>query len=239
MRKIGLFSLLLAIAAPPAMAAPRDYAAAVAYKGRPAEAVALDAGRKPAEILDFMQLKPGMRVLDIMTGTGYYAEIMARVVGAKGSITAYEPAGFMEGDKEKAVLAALVKREPNVRLTTNLATALASGKYDFAMLHLNYHDFYWQSAKYKWPRTDPIAMLDKLYNAMKPGGIVSVIDHVGTPGDTRDPAVVQSGFEMAGFVLEKESDLLRMPTDDLSKSVFDPAVRGKTDRMVLRYRKPA
>lgn len=83
---------------------------------------------------------------------------------------------------------------------------------------------------------------------MKPGGIVGVVDHVAPPGgDTReivgkvhriDPAVIRADFERAGFVFEAESNLLRNPADDHSKSVFDPAVRGKTDRAVLRFRKP-
>lgn len=82
---------------------------------------------------------------------------------------------------------------------------------------------------------------------MKPGGIVGIIDHVGLPGDTRDivnklhridPAVVRADFEKAGFVLEGSSDLLRNADDDHSKLVFDPTLRGKSDRFVFKFRKP-
>jgi predicted methyltransferase len=82
---------------------------------------------------------------------------------------------------------------------------------------------------------------------MKPDGIVGIIDHAGLPGNTReivnklhriDPAVVKADFEKAGFVLEATSDLLRNPDDDHSKLVFDPSIRGKTDRFVLKFRKP-
>jgi predicted methyltransferase len=76
---------------------------------------------------------------------------------------------------------------------------------------------------------------------------VAVIDHVGEAGDTRevvekthriDPATVRSDFLQAGFVLDGESDLLANPDDDHEVNVFDPAVRGKTDRFVMRFRKP-
>jgi predicted methyltransferase len=248
MRSIFILSLLLATAAPmQAFAAPADYAAAVAFKGRPAEAFALDAGRKPAEILNFMQLKPGMKAIDVVTGSGYYAEIMAQVVGAKGSVVAFEPKAFYD-DKAKAALDAVAMRETNFKLATDFAGAMTPNSYNFAMIHLNYHDFYWTSEKNHVPRLDPNVILGALFKAMKPGGIVSVVDHIGPAGDTRalvdklhriDPEVVKADFKRAGFVLEAESDLLRMPSDDHTKIVFDPAVRGKTDRFAFRFRKPA
>ncbi|MBA3895766.1 MAG: class I SAM-dependent methyltransferase [Sphingomonadaceae bacterium] len=246
MRVLALAILLAATAATPLAAAPKDYAAAVAFNGRPAEATALDAGRHPAEILDFMRLKPGMKAIDVLTGSGYYAEIMARVVGPAGSVVAFEPAAFYQG-KGKAAIDAMTAREPNVRLTTDLMGALASNSYDFAMIHLNYHDFYWESAQYHVPRTDPNLVLAGLFRAMKPGGIVAIVDHVGPAGDTRaiveklhriDPETVKADFARAGFVLDGSSDLLHMPSDDHTKNVFDPAIRGKTDRFAFRFRKP-
>jgi predicted methyltransferase len=42
----------------------------------------------------------------------------------------------------------------------------------------------------------------------------------------------------AGFDLEAESDVLRSPADDLTRDVFDEAVRGRTDRFVMRFRRP-
>ena len=53
-----------------------------------------------------------------------------------------------------------------------------------------------------------------------------------------DPATIKADFRRAGFVLEAESDLLRNPADDHTKLVFDPTIRGKTDRVVYRFRKP-
>jgi predicted methyltransferase len=53
-----------------------------------------------------------------------------------------------------------------------------------------------------------------------------------------DPATVRADFERAGFELEAQSDLLANPADDHSKNVFDPAIRGKTDRFLYKFRKP-
>lgn len=257
-----LMLLLLTTAATPATAKPAmvkpvtrmadttmaaSYTTAVTAPGRPASQVALDAGRKPVEILSFMGLMPGMKVLDVLTGAGYYAEIMGRVVGPNGSVTAFAPGGY-NADKTNAAFADIKTRESNVTLTNDLRTAFAPATYDFAMIHLNYHDFYWESAQYHVPRTDPNAVLGGLFRAMKPGGIVAIVDHVGPAGDTRaiveklhriDPATVKADFARAGFVLDGESNLLHSTTDDHTKLVFDPAVRGMTDRMVLRFRKPA
>ncbi len=247
MRAVALALLFTATVAPVALAKPTPIAAAVAAKDRAADTVALDAGRKPGEILSFMQLKPGMTALDLLAGNGYYAEIMAPAVGPKGSVIAFSPATYMEG-KSKAALEALTTRHKNLTYTGDLAAVMAKpASLDFVMLHLNYHDFYFESVEYKVPRTDPNVVIAGLFYATKPGGIVAVIDHVGPAGDTRaivdkvhriDPETVKADFARGGFVLEAESPLLRMASDDLSKSVFDPAVRGKTDRFALRFRKP-
>jgi predicted methyltransferase len=241
-------ALFLAVPAG-AGAPPIDMTAAVAGPGRPAEAVALDAGRKPAEVLSFLGLHPGMAAADIMTGSGYWAEIMANAVGAKGRVTAFEPEQFYTTPDEQKVWSAMLARRPDIRFVRYPFDAFASPprSFDFAMISLNYHDLYWESAQYKIPRTDPAAFLRTLYAAMKPGGIVGVIDHVGPAGDTRaiveklhriDPATVKADFMAAGFVLEAESPLLANPADDHSKLVFDPSIRGKTDRFVYRFRKP-
>ena len=254
MRKTGWLTIMLAMAMPAAArapaAAPADRAAAVAAPGRPKDRVDLDEVRKPAEVLRFMGLKRGDRVLDYFTGTGYYAEIMARAVGPKGLVLGWNSAGF-QSDKVKAALGEIKRRNPNFGYFASPATAIAFPKdgFDFAMLHLVYHDTYWESAEYKVPRIDPNTVVQALWYTVKPGGTVAVIDHVATPGgDTRevvekfhriDPATVRADFERAGFVLEAQSDLLRVPADDHSKNVFDPSIRGRTDRFMYRFRKPA
>jgi predicted methyltransferase len=258
MRKFALAAALAALAvsthaaaakpAHRAIASTPDFAAAVAAPGRPEAMVKLDAVRHPAEVLAFEGLRRGDMVLDLFAGAGYYTEIMARAVGPMGGVLAWDPANFVN-DKSRAAFAELKGRAPNTGIFATPANALSlpPNAFDFVMIHLNYHDFYWESAKYGFPRSDPQAVLAAVYQAVKPGGIVAVIDHVGPAGDTRalvdkyhriDPAVIRADFDRAGFKLEAESDMLRNPADTHDKSVFDPSIRGNTDRVVYRFRKP-
>ena len=244
-----LTAALLAVSPAGAQAQRADVAAAVASSGRPADAVKLDASRRPAEVLTFMGLKRGAMALDLFAGSGYYTEIIAKAVGPKGGVLAWDPAGFVNGDAKKN-WAGLKTRAPNSGwfYTPASGLSLPSATFDFAMLHLNYHDTYWESAKYNFPRMDPAAFLRTVFQAMKPGGTVAVIDHVANAGgDPREvaeklhrigPAVVRRDFEAAGFVLDGQSNLLANPADDHSKEVFDPSIRGKTDRLAYRFKKP-
>lgn len=246
---LGAAASTMAVARTAPKAVPVDYAAAVAASDRPADAIKLDESRKPAEVLKFMGLKRGDRALDLFTGSGYYAEIMARAVGPTGSVTAWEPSNFVS-DKSKGEWTALHGRVPNTAILISSATSvsLPADAFDFAMIHLNYHDTYWESAKYGFPRMDPEAFLRSVYQSIKPGGVIAVVDHAASAGgDTRavvdklhriDPATAKADFERAGFVFEAQSDMLRNPADDHSKLVFDPSIRGNTDRFVYRFRKP-
>jgi predicted methyltransferase len=250
--KISPLLALLLLTASPLAAAPaaNPVAAAVAAPDRPADQVELDAGRKPVEVLTFFGLKPGDRVLDVMAGGGYYTEIMARAVGPKGYVMALEPPQFVKTDKAKAAWDALIERDKNVglMLMSPQNVALAPDSYDFVLMHLVYHDAYWESAKYDFKRMDPATFLKVVFSATKPGGIVGVVDHVGQPADdTRatvdklhrmDPAVIKADFLAAGFVFEGESAVLANPADDHKTLVFDPAIRGKTDRVVYKFRRP-
>ncbi|WP_232475853.1 class I SAM-dependent methyltransferase [Flavisphingomonas formosensis] len=250
--RIPFLALLIAAAAPlPALAGPMEavVARAVAAPGRPADMVALDAGRQPAKVLDFLGLKPGERVLDFAAGGGYYTEILARSVGPKGMVIGFEHPSFVEEEKARKGWEALLARQKNARLMSVPIGqfAAAPNSFDFVLFHLVYHDLYWESEKYKYPRIDPARVLSMLFSVVKPGGIVGVVDHVGPAGDTRevvekfhriDPETIKADFAKAGFVLDGESDLLRNPGDAHDKLVFDPAIRGKTDRVILRFRKP-
>ncbi|MGB5485344.1 class I SAM-dependent methyltransferase, partial [Parasphingorhabdus sp.] len=211
--------------------------------------VKLDEGRSPAEVLAFMGLETGDTVLDIFAGGGYYSEIMGRAVGPNGSVVAVNPPQFVTSDQSKAKWAGIASRQANVTMVPSQLPDYtpAENSIDFAMLHLIYHDFYWESEKFKFEKMDPTVVLANLHAGMKPGGIVAVIDHVGSPGDTRavvekthriDPATARSDFLKAGFVLDGESEMFSNLEDDPDMNVFDPAIRGKTDRFVMRFRKP-
>ena len=250
----GLWMIMaaaLAAACPSAlMAAPADAAAAVANSAaRTPDNVKLDEGRKPAEVLGFFKLEQGMRVIDMFGANKYWAEIIAPAVGPAGTVVVWQPMQFLD-DKRRTEFAEFTAKQPNVvLLSSQFETPLiGTNQYDFMIMNLDYHDVYWESAERKITRMEPQAWLKRLYDAMKPGAVIGIIDHVAAAGgDTRqvvdklhriDPAVVKADFEKAGFVLEESSDLLRNPADDHSLLVFDEKIRGKTDRFMFRFRKP-
>lgn len=254
MRTSKLIAMALLVAGPVALAkpaaAPADVATAMASAGRPKEATDLDAVRKPVEVLRFMGLKRGDRVLDYFTGTGYYAELMAKAVGPQGYVVGWNSSGFARREAVVNAIKGIRERAPNTAFysTPTTAIAFAPNSFDFAMLHLVYHDAYWESAQFGLPRIDPNTVVKAIWDSVKPGGTVAVIDHIGPGGDTRDvvnkyhridPAVVRADFERAGFVLEAQSEMLRNPADDHMKNVFDPSIRGHTDRFMYKFRKPA
>jgi predicted methyltransferase len=245
MKNIMLAAILLA--APLALAA-KEAPNWIAAEGRDGDAVKQDASRKPMETLAFLGLKKGAQVLDFGAGSGYYTQIMARAVGPKGNVVALTPAGSVVSPKVKAKWATLLAAHKNIRQSIAAFDAFpaAPKAYSFVLFHLEYHDLYFQSERFGMPRTDPDAVLKKLYAATKPGGIVGVIDHMGNKGDTRaivdathriDPEIVKADFARAGFKFVSESQHLRVKGDDYTKNVFDPVLRGKTDRFVLKFKK--
>ena len=251
MKKLFSFTaaIALALATTPASAQSTTVSAAVANtSARSADNVKLDESRKPAEVLKFLGLKPGMRVLDPFGGNLYWAEITAPIVGPKGGVSIWQPQQFYR-QKTLDSFTAFHARQPNawMRVSGFETPEFPANSYDFMLINLDYHDVYWESAKNGISRMDPDQWLKSVYAAMKPGAVVGVIDHVGGAGDTRatvekyhriDPAVVKADFKRAGFKLEAESDMLRNPADDHSLNVFDPKIRGKTDRFVFKFRKP-
>ena len=248
MRRL-ILAALLATTPMAASAQPADIASSVAATSARTEAnVKLDESRKPAEVLRFLGLRKGMRVADPFGGNLYWAEIVGPAVGPNGRVTIWEPQQFYD-QKGLDAYTALKARQPNVwmRVSPMEAPDIPAGKYDFMLINLDYHDVYWESAKYGIKKMDPDQWLKVVYDAMKPGAVVGVIDHVANPGDTRatveklhriDPEVIKADFKRAGFKLEGTSDLLRNSADDHSLNVFDPKIRGKTDRVILKFRKP-
>jgi predicted methyltransferase len=247
------FAALFLLAATPMSAKPvaqtNAITTAVASPDRSADNVKLDESRKPVEVLKFLGLRPGMRVADPFGGNFYWAEITGRAVGPKGHVTVWQPQQFYT-QKTYDAYQAVQAKEPNVwmRVSPMESPDLPAGKYDFMLINMDYHDVYWENAKRGIPRMDPDQWLKTIYAAMKPGGTVGVIDHIANPNDdTRatvekyhriDPNIVKADFKRGGFQLVATSDMLRNLADPHDVLVFDPSIRGKTDRFVFKFRKP-
>jgi predicted methyltransferase len=225
-------------------------AAAVANPNRPAADVARDTDRKPAELLQFAGLRPALDVLDFFAGGGYLAELAYYVVGPSGSVTAYNNTGYSAMSAKESTARYGNGRLPGVKqlVSGNNETELPAQAYDVVLFVMAYHDIYYLDGERGWARIDTDKLLGELYESVRPGGTVLVVDHVARAGMTRDqakalhridPGLIKSDFTAAGFVLDGEADFLRNPADQLGVMAMMPAVRGKTDRAVLRFVRPA
>lgn len=224
--------------------APFDVRAALAAADRSAADRARDSGRKPAEVLAFVGVAPGMTVLDLIAAGGWYSEVLAAAVGAQGTVYAQNPAvvlQFNDGANDKALTTRLADdRLPNVtRLDAEInALGLAPESVDVVLTALNFHDIY---------NRDPAqaaGVAQVVRAVLKPGGVFAVIDHDGNPGADNvglhrmQQADAVAVLEAAGFVVQA-SDVLANPEDDRSRFVFAEGLRGKTDRFLLKAVKPA
>ncbi len=216
---------------------------AVADPARTAEDRARDSGRLPADVMAFFGLESGMKVAELMAGGGYYAELFARVVGSEGKVYTHNTPFVIQRFADKPLSERLERLQmPQIeRIDAELTDlGLPAGELDVVTMILFYHDTYWMGI-------DRAAMNQQIFDALKPGGVYGIIDHIAAPGrgieDVKtihriDPEEIKRDITAAGFVLDGESDLLRHPEDDGSQNVFDAGLRGQTNRAVLRFRKP-
>ena len=235
-------ALSLALAASPALAQdiPEYVATAVADPSRGEDAQA-DERRHIAEIIAFSKVKPGDTVLELVPGSGYWSRVFSGVVGPSGKVYLAVPTPMEKYSEETK---ALPEALDNAELLMQAADALsAPTPVDVAFTAQNYHDY---PDAFMGP-TDPSVLNRAVFNALKPGGLWVVIDHAAETGsgqrDTEtlhriDPAIVRLQAEAAGFEYMGESDVLRNEADDHTLKVFDPAVRGRTDQFVYKFRKP-
>lgn len=217
-----------------ACAAMLDYKAILANPERPQNERALDAIRKPEEMLKFFGVKAGDKVADLMAGRGYYTAILSQLVGQKGLVYSAVPKAAKEyQERLQNPLYANVKLVEGDMGKVALAT---DGSLDFVLINLDYHEV---------DQADRAAMNKRVFAALKPGGVYGVVDHAaqdGTGDQVRkslhrmDKALAVKEVAGVGFILAKEGEMLRNPDDPRTESVFKD--RGKSDRFVLRFEKP-
>ena len=221
---------------------------ALANEARPEADRQRDANRKQDQVLEFFGIQPDMKVIDIFAGGGYYAEILSYVVGIDGEVTLYNNGGwdgFVGAGVEERLTG---NRLPNVQSIVMEANELVleENHYDAAVFVLGFHDLYYEEAS--WPAIDADDFVARLYGLIKPGGVLGIVDHAAESGVSVDvantlhridPGIIRSDLISAGFEFVAESDVLRNRGDDRRKPMSDPSVRGKTDRVVMKFRKPA
>jgi len=244
-RALAALALVLACGIPALSAdvkVPQEIQAIVDSPDRSAGDRETDKRRHPAQLLAFSGVKPGMSVLDVGTGRGYGAELLARAVGPSGSIVAQNDPivfdKFMKGQWDPRFATPVMANVKTVVRPLDDPVPPGSGPFDLIMFVYMYHDSVWMGRDRK-------AMNQALFNALKPGGQMIVVDHAGNRGtgttqtDTLhriEESVVKSELEAAGFKLVEEAHFLRNPNDPRDAPFFKATM--PVDGFVLKYSKP-
>jgi predicted methyltransferase len=197
--------------------------------------------------LGFFGVEPGMRVLDIRSGGGYYSEVLSYAVGPAGEVVAH-----INDIDEKYYDAEIAERYrddrlPNVALLHSNAPALKlkNEAFDMVVMIMTYHDIYYVSeSNPHHPKIDRDDYFAQIRRSLKPGGILAIVDHSAKLGTEQraaqdlhriDESFAKRDIEAAGFAFDDESDVLRNPDDDKTMLVFDDRIRRRTDRFVYRF----
>ncbi len=245
MTRISMAAALLAVllgSAGLAAEAPDYISKAVADPTRPADDRAADAIRAPGETLAFAGIKPGMVVGELYPCGGYFSRMIADAVGPTGKVYGIDTSRWKGCDT--ATQKVIDEGHKNFSFTVNPFGEFAlPEKVDLFWITQNYHDLHIK----EYGNVDMAAFNRKVFDALKPGGTYFVLDHQAA-GTLDDAAIAKvhriakaqliAEIEAAGFKLVGEGTFLNRPSDDHSKSIFDPAIRGHTDQYALRFVKP-
>jgi predicted methyltransferase len=226
---------------------PGNIAAAVADGSRPDADKQRDPDRKPAEVLAFVGVKSGAKIAELLPGGGYFTRMLSKAVGSSGHVYALVPARLVDApaDVDFAARVKVIAADPNYANVSVVVEPFSQlsvpTPVDLMWTSQNYHDLH------NFPGLDVGVFNKMVFDDLKPGGIYLILDHTAEAGsggrDTKtlhriDPEAVKQEVLAAGFIFVGSSDLLRQPGDSRSQKVFDPAIRGKTDQFILKFRKP-
>jgi predicted methyltransferase len=232
LRSIAVFVVMALLAA--CSASAPNYSAVLTNTDRPANERELDAARKPNEVLAFYGVKSGDKVADLGAGRGYYTAILSDIVGPTGIVYTQNPNSRDEINQRWKS-----PKFANVRVADggfDKLTLPRDGSLDFVLIHLSYHDIAIDLRP---------AMNKAVLAALKRGGIYAVVDHSAKDGSGNeavktlhriDKLQVIKEVTAAGFQLEKEGNMLRVPSDPRDFNVNKE--RNKDDRFVLAFQKP-
>ena len=250
-----------AITTPAIAAGPFD--TAIAGNWRSAENKARDQYRHPAETLKFLGVKPGLTVVEISPGGGWYTEILAPGLKGKGQYVAALGNPAASANAAKAVDAFKAKYADKAIygdigigvFGKGVADIVAPGSADVVLTFRNVHNWHMGG----WDQE----AFNAFFKALKPGGTLGVVEH-RMPEDRPDADMKKMGYmkvsyvkalaEKAGFKLVGSSEVNANPKDtkdypdgvwtlpptfqkgDVDRAKF--AAIGESDRMTLKFVKP-
>ncbi|MEP4146812.1 MAG: hypothetical protein ABJL54_06295 [Halioglobus sp.] len=246
MLKLITACLALSVLALPAQAG--TVAEALSNPQRLAKDLERDQRDKPKDIIALLNIEPGDRVADIFGGSGYYSEIISQVVGPGGEVLLHNNQAYLEY-VSKDMEARFGEREVTGVVRHDREPAdldLGENTLDAAIIIMSYHDLYYSEEG--WPPIDRKDFMVQIITALKPGGRFLIVDHQAAEGagvtvvqtlHRIEASAAQQDIESMGLVYVGGTDVLRNSEDDHSLHVFDPAIKGKTDRFVQVFEKPA
>jgi predicted methyltransferase len=205
---------------------------------------------KLSELIKFAHVDTGSTVIDVYPGDGVWTRLFSDVVGPKGRVFSFVPTEITEVMKDQFGKSQALAKEPgreNVEAVSADIVAMpkVTQPADVLWLHLFYHDLHTALMQAKGATATDFNRA--VYKRLKPGGSYVIVDHAATAGSGTsdaqslhriDPASVRKEVEAAGFVLDAESIVLAKKDDPHSIKVFDPSIKGETDRFAYRFVKP-
>jgi predicted methyltransferase len=202
---------------------------------------------KLVELTQFARVHAGSTVMDVWPGGGDWTRLFSDIVGPEGRVYSFVPAELAHFKSDPVGQMRALAKEPgreNVEVVSADLVALPkrSQSLDVVWLHLFYHDLH--TALLQTKGATPAGFNRAVYERLKPGGFYVIADHVAATSTGAnhaeslhriDPAVVREEVETAGFVLDAESTVLANKDDPHSAKVFDPSIKGETDRFAYRF----
>jgi predicted methyltransferase len=202
---------------------------------------------KLIELRQFARVHAGSTVMDVWPGSGDWTRLFSDIVGPEGHVYSFVPAELAHFKSDPVGQMRALAKEPgrkNVEVVSADLLALPEGSQslDVVWMHLFYHDLH--TALIQTRGATPASFNRAVYERLKPGGFYVIVDHVAAAGTGSsqpeslhriDPAVVRAEVETTGFVLDAESTVLANKDDSHTAKVFDPSIKGKTDRFAYRF----
>ena len=204
---------------------------------------------KLSELIQFAHVHAGSTIIDVYPGDGDWTRLFSDVVGPEGRVFSFVPAEVAHFKNDPVGKMQTLATEPgreNVEAVSADLVAMpeVTQKADVLWLHLFYHDLHTALAQAKGATAAQFNRV--VYEQLKPGGYYVIVDHAAAVGlgtsvaqslHRIEPAAVREEVEAAGFVLDAESSLLAKSDDPHSIKVFDPSIKGETDRFAYRFLK--
>jgi predicted methyltransferase len=244
---LSLFTLI-SCSSLPSKDKSNSITAAINQTDRTANDLERDLKSHPETILKLLNIKSGDTVLDVFAGGGYYSELIARIVGKSGKVYLHNNEAYLNY-VEKALNERLGRIDFPQLIVHNYEVEdmnFPEDSADAAMIIMSYHDLFYDDSKNGWPQIDLKDFIGQIYTSLKKGGRFLIVDHNAQAGhgsnDTHSLHRIEKSFaiqslEELGFKFIEESKVLKNVNDDMQTSVFDPTIKGKTNRFVLLFEK--